>query len=182
MSFDFEEFRETLQDLDIKNVVPVKVSEIVYSEEVRGYCEKNSCGQYGLNWACPPGVGPVSELKERAGRFKNGFIVQTVHNLKNSFDLKGMMDAKKVHDKVLREVYRRAREKGLDDTLCLSAGHCDICSTCTYKEGAPCRFPEKALSSLEAYGIDVVRLARDNNFPYHHGAGTVSYVGLILYN
>lgn len=182
MQFSLEEFRAELKDLDIKNLVPVRVSDIIFSDQVRKYCEQNSCGQYGRNWACPPGVGPVSELKEKAGRFKHGFIVQTVHTLKNSFDLKGMMEDKKVHDRVMREVCNRAREKGLADFMCLSAGHCEICSTCTYQEGAPCRFPEKAMSSLEAYGIDVVRLAKDHGFPYHHGTGTVSYVGLVLYN
>ena len=45
-----------------------------------------------------------------------------------------------------------------------------------------CRFPEKALASMEAYGIDVVKLAKDHDFPYHHGSGTVSYVGLLLYS
>ena len=182
MPFAVESLLAEIKDFDIKNAVVVDVSNISFSEEVRKYCEMNSCGKYGKNWSCPPGVGPLSELKEEAGRFRKGLIIQTVHPLHDSFDLEGMMTAKLEHDAVLRRVYQCAKELGLHDSLLLSAGFCHICNTCAYTEDEPCRFPEKALASMEAYGIDVVKLARDSGFPYHHGSGTVSYVGMILFS
>jgi predicted metal-binding protein len=168
---------------NIANAVLINVTDTYFSDEVRKYCEMNSCGMFGENWACPPGVGPVSELQDIALRFNKGLMIQTVHQLESSFDLKGMMAGKKEHEAVLRKILQFAEEKyNLDDTLLLGAGHCDLCDECTYKSGQPCRFPDKALASLEAYGIDVMKLAKDYGIPYYNGVNTVSYVGLILFN
>jgi len=62
----------------------------------------------------------------------------------------------------------------------LSAGACSVCETCTYPAGKPCRFPNQAISSLEAYGIDVANLIARSGLSYMNGPNTVSYVGLIL--
>jgi len=182
MEFHIDRLLAEINKLDIKNAVLIDVSDISFSEEVRKYCEMNTCGKYGKNWSCPPGVGPVSELSKKAHRYEKGLVIQTVHPLKNSFDWKGMMAGKVEHDTVLRRVSQFARELGLRDSLLLGAGSCSICNQCAYTKGEPCCFPEEALASMEAYGIDVVKLAKDHDFPYHHGSGTVSYVGLLLYN
>jgi predicted metal-binding protein len=182
MSIDQKKLVEDTLELGAVNATVVDVEKILFSDEVRKYCEMNSCGKYGKNWACPPGVGPVSELKARAGRYKKGLMVQTVHQLKNSFDLKGMMAGGVEHEKVLRNVLQMTKDKyELTDQLLLGAGNCTICETCSYVDDEPCRFPEDALASLEAYGIDVMKLTKDYGVPYHNGTGTVSYVGLILF-
>jgi predicted metal-binding protein len=180
--FNMDHVLEEIKTYAVKNAVVFDVERISFSEEVRKYCEMNSCGQYGKNWACPPGVGPLSELSRKARCYQKGLIIQTLHYIKSSFDLKGMMAAKEKHDDVLRQVYQRAQEGGMGESLLLGAGHCHICSACTYADGQPCRCPEEAIASLEAYGIDVVKLAKDAGIPYHHGKGSVSYVGMILYN
>ncbi|MDE8682148.1 DUF2284 domain-containing protein [Blautia schinkii] len=46
------------------------------------------------------------------------------------------------------------------DMLMLGAGGCRICGHCAYPK--PCRFPEKAISSMEAYGLFVTQVCRDN--------------------
>jgi predicted metal-binding protein len=166
---------------DIKNATVVDVETISFDDQVRKYCEMNQCGKFGKNWSCPPGVGSLDELSSRARQYEKGLIIQTVHPLTSSFDLKGMMEAKHEHDSMIRKVHRLALDKGLGTSLLLGAGHCDICNICSYTQNQPCLFPEEALASLEAYGVDVVKLAKDSGIPYHHGPGTVSYVGIILY-
>nr|WP_282433549.1 DUF2284 domain-containing protein [Desulfosporosinus metallidurans] len=64
----------------------------------------------------------------------------------------------------------------------LNVGPCTFCSRCTFLDNEPCRFPEKALSSVEASGIDVMALEKSSGIPYYNGKNTVSYVGLILFN
>lgn len=168
--------------LKVANSALINVADIHFSDEVRKYCEMNSCGKYGTNWACPPGVGPVSELREKAQKYQKGLLIQTVHSLKNSFDLKGMMAGGSEHEQVMRSLLPLFKEKyDLTDTLLLGAGFCTVCEKCTYKEGQPCRFPDKALASLEAYGIDVMKLVKSYNIPYNNGPDTVSYVGIILF-
>ena len=41
--------------------------------------------------------------------------------------------------------------------------------------------PEKALSSLEAYGIDVYQTTKDTDLKYINGADTVTYFGIVLF-
>ena len=44
----------------------------------------------------------------------------------------------------------------------------------------PCRFPEKAIGSLEAYGVNVSLLAQTAGMRYINGQNTVTYFGAIL--
>ena len=62
---------------------------------------------------------------------------------------------------------------------CLGAGGCTVCKSCAYPE--PCRFPEKAFSSMEGYGMLVSDVCTANNVPYYHGENTIAYVGCYLF-
>ncbi len=181
-SLNKQQLLEDIMELNIKNAAIVDTNDILFSSQVRKYCEMNQCGKYGVNWACPPGVGPLSTLKEEALEYQQGLVLQTLHIISSSFDWKGMMAAKEAHEKVLRLALGLVKERyEITETLLLGAGSCEICASCSYEENQPCRYPDKALASLEAYGIDVVSLTKHCNMPYHHGANTVSYVGLILF-
>jgi hypothetical protein len=46
----------------------------------------------------------------------------------------------------------------------------------------PCRFPDKAVASVESHGIDVTALVTSCGIPYNRGPNTVSYVGLFLFS
>ena len=63
--------------------------------------------------------------------------------------------------------------------LILGAGGCRICKKCAYPES--CRFPEKAISSMEAYGLFVTQVCRDNNIKYYYGPKTITYTGCVLF-
>lgn len=55
-----------------------------------------------------------------------------------------------------------------------------ICEECSCPE-APCRFPEKRISSLEAYGVLVAELCRQNQVPYYYGNNHVVYTAACLW-
>ena len=177
-----ETLRETLASLGITRCGLVPVSEIVFSEAFRASCESNQCGQYGTNWTCPPGVGDASELIVRAQRYSFGLVIQTVWPLEDMFDFDGMMAGQRKHTDLFREAAARVFPLlPLGEKLALCAGACPVCETCTYPSGAPCRFPDKAMASLEAYGVDVAALISRAGLSYSNGPNTVSYVGLILF-
>ena len=44
----------------------ISTGKIPFDESFRSYCEANSCGNYGKNYACPPNVGDSKELIEKA--------------------------------------------------------------------------------------------------------------------
>lgn len=37
------------------------------------------------------------------------------------------------------------------------------------------------MSSMEAYGLFVSRVCKDNDVPYYHGPGTIAYTACVLY-
>ena len=43
----------------------VDTKDIVFDAMFRPFCEENLCGQYGVNYACPPDCGSVEQMKAR---------------------------------------------------------------------------------------------------------------------
>jgi len=183
MGIDFDELVRDALASKADHAAIARVAEIRFCREFRKACEQNACGKYDSNWACPPAVGSFTELKAKACQYKQGLLIQTVHRIRSSFDWKGMVAGGKVHGKVFREILDKVKNQHkLKDILPLNAGPCQFCRKCTYLENEPCKFPEEAFASVEAYGIDVINLEKACNIPYYNGKNTVSYVGLILFN
>ncbi len=177
-----ETVKSMLATLGVVHYGVVPVAEIVFNEAFREACASNQCGKYGTNWACPPGVGETAELIARAQRFRQGLVIQTVWPLEDKFDFDGMMAGGAKHNALFRAVVERVTPLlPVGGTLALSAGACTLCDACTYPSNRPCRQPDKAMASLEAYAIDVAALIARAGLSYTNGPDTVSYVGLILY-
>ena len=60
-------------------------------------------------------------------------------------------------------------------------GGCGLCPRCAKAAGLPCRHPDRALPSLEGYGIDVYNTARHTALRYVNGPNTGTYFGLVLF-
>ena len=94
----------------------------------------------------------------------------------------GMVEGGKLHGQVFRDLLERVRTKyHFEEILPLNAGCCRICEKCAYLDGEPCRHPDQAVSSVEAYGMNVIALEKSAGIPIYNGKNTVSYVGLILF-
>ena len=61
----------------------------------------------------------------------------------------------------------------------LGAGGCTICSKCTYPD-EPCRFPDKMISSMEAYGMLVLDICKKSGLTYYYGADKMAYNSCFL--
>lgn len=158
----------------------IAVPDIQFSASFRDLCEMNSCGKFNTNWMCPPAVGTFEELKNQVLEFENGLVIQTVYQLEDSFDFEGMMKAVEIHERVFRDVLNQVKsENPAVRILPLNAGVCMFCENCTYPE-RDCLYPDHALASIEAYGIDVTALVTSCGIPYNNGQASVSYVGMIL--
>ena len=73
--------------------------------------------------------------------------------------------------KELRKIY--------PNCLPMSAGTCTICSPCACPD-APCRFPDLAIPSMEAYGLWVSKVCEDSGSKYYYGPQTITYTSCIL--
>ena len=146
-------------------------------QEVRQMCA--ACHQYGKRWSCPPGCGELEQLKQKITGFSRGILLQTTAELEDEFDGEGMMEAEQLHKERFFQMTERLRALP-GNYFPLGAGCCALCKTCTYPHD-PCRFPERMIFSMEACGLVVADVCRDNGMPYHYGENTITYTSCILF-
>ena len=157
---------------------PLDGKTIELKPEVRDMCASNSCGQYGRSWSCPPGCGALEECEARLRQYPGGILVQTSGEVEDSLDFEGMMEIEANHKAHFVEMLARLRSEGAD-VLALGAGGCNQCPQCTYPD-APCRFPERMVSSMEAYGMLVLEVCKANGLTYYYGPDHMAYTSCFL--
>ena len=177
---DPEELLREILALGADKAGAVPVEEIDFEPSFRSLCESNACGMYGRSWMCPPHVGKVEDLIAQAKAYRTALVYQIVDTLEDSYDFEGMMAAGQRMNRLTAAVRRKFRELGLENCLFLGAGGCRICPKCAKQDEEPCRHPDLAMSSLEAYGINVSVLAPQAGMKYINGANTVTYFGAVL--
>lgn len=159
----------------------IDVDKIPFDENLRSYCTANYCGSFGKNYACPPYVGDAEKVIAQARSYRKALIFQTVNQIEDSYDFEGMQEAQIKHSKIAELIDAEIR-KQYDNYLQLTAGGCTVCPVCALINNKPCRFPEKAISSLEAYCMNVSELAGLCDMNYINGQNTVTYFGAFLFN
>lgn len=159
---------------------PLCMDAIKPMQEVRDMCASGRCQRYDKCWSCPPACGTIEHTAARMAQYKRGIIVQTVGKLIDDFDAEGIAAAQLKHTKAFENLARQARIL-MPECLPLTAGTCTICHKCTWPS-KPCRFPNRRLSSMEAYGLLVSDVCIKSGLEYNHGAGTISFTSCILYD
>ena len=172
---------QTALDCGADKAVLMDTESIVLNPDFRRMCEANQCGMYGRCYMCPPDVGPVDMLMSRIRKYEKGLLYQIISPLEDSFDLEGMVEAKKRLTGVSQRILDAFRSEPAGRTLHLAGGACGLCTKCGKETGEPCRHPDRALASVESYGVDVYNTARNAGLKYTNGANTVTYFGLVLY-
>ena len=113
---------------------------------------------YGKCWSCPPGVGKWQELRDHYKSYSHAFVFTTKHELEDSFDIEGMTEGRAEHNST-----ERAIEAALK------------------KHDEKCRHPDLMHHSMEATGMNVVKLASDAGIHYMNGVNTVTYFSVIFW-
>ena len=164
--------------MGFSKAVPMDVNTLQPRQDVRDMCTADKCGAYGKNWTCPPYCGTLDECTKKIQQYSRGILLQTVGITEKTIDTKAYRRTESQHleqfhllCEELRKVYPHA--------LCLGSGGCRICGKCAFPES--CRFPEKACSSMEGYGLFVTQVCRDNGCEYYYGEKTITYTACILF-
>jgi predicted metal-binding protein len=175
---ELEKLQELGEKAGFSKIGHLDCSTIELREEVRAMCQANSCHMYGKRWSCPPGCGSLDTCRERVSHYREGILVQTIGELEDALDGEGMMETEARHkenfiafEQVLRELY--------PNMLAIGSGCCTRCRECTYPD-APCRQPDKAFASMEAYGMLVTQVCQANDLTYYYGPCTIAYTGCYL--
>lgn len=169
-----------IQLLGAASAAALPISQIPFDLSFRDLCRSNACGMYGACWMCPPYIGEPEALIAQARSYQWALVYQTISPLEDSFDIEGMLAAGQRQNQLARDVRTLLQKAGNLRFLQLGAGGCRRCSVCAKRTEEPCRFPQDAMSSLEAYCIDVSRLAERCGMRYINGANTVTYFGAAL--
>lgn len=175
---DYQALEALGKQAGFTHTAPLDCATIKLMPEVREMCASNSCHMYGKNWSCPPGCGTLEECREKIKRYTHGLLVQTVGTLEDSMDGEGMMETEALHKKNFFKLEEVLRVQ-YPDMLPIGAGCCTRCSACTYPD-EPCRFPQKTFASMEAYGMLVTQICRDNHLAYYYGPCTIAYTSCFL--
>ena len=176
------DFELHLEKYDFKEYEEFDVHLVRFDQVVRDICSQNACGHYGKNHMCPPAIKDIKEWKKEITSYENAVIVTKVYQTKNKFDMKSMFEGiVDFQNTLIRLKEDLADEFPKKKVLLLGAGSCFICEKCTYSDGEPCRFPEKAFPSVEACGMDVMSLSKSAGVKYNNGENTVTYIGMVLY-
>ena len=104
--------------------------------------------------------------------------MQTYGDVEDSFDFEAMFEIEGEHKEHFQEMYDALREQD-EEVLAAGAGCCTVCRECSYPD-APCRFPEKKFTSMEAYGMLVLDICKANGLTYYYGPEKMAYNSLFL--
>lgn len=169
---------EKAKELGFDEAAPLNPEKLVAREDVRSMCAADKCGAYNKNWTCPPACGTIEDCQKRMLGFERGILLQSIGHMTKPIDSKCYRETERRH---MKNLYAFAEEirKQYPGALCLGAGGCRVCQRCAYPE--ECRFPEKAMSSMEGYGLFVTQVCRDSGIPYYYGERTITYTACVLY-
>ena len=168
------------EDVGFEDVCQLNMASLQVMPEVREMCAADRCRHYNKSWACPPACGSLEEWQAKASRFTKGILMQTVGEVEDSFDIEGYMEISHRSSESFEKFADKLFEMKLD-CLPMTVGGCTRCKTCTYPD-APCRFPEKRTSSMEACGLMVNQVCTDNGVPYNYGKNKMCYTSCLLFN
>lgn len=161
--------------------VIVDTRDIVFDPSFRPYCQENLCGQYAVNYSCPPDCGSPEEMKQRILAHKKGLVLQTIWQVKDYSDMPAIKEAKKGHNTAELRVVQKLRQAGHDGVI-VGASGCSLCSPCVLPQGEPCRHPDLRYSCMSAYCIFVKKLADCCDMEYDCGEGLLALFGMYAFD
>ena len=173
-----EELIQKALEIGFSHAGPASVDTLKAMPEVRDMCAVDKCHAYNKTWTCPPGCGSLEECEARMRSYHFGVLCQTTAELEDSMDYEAMMEGE-AENKEHSAAFIEFLSEQFEEVLPLCSAGCDLCKTCTYPD-APCRFPNKARSAMEGYGLLVSKVCQDNGIKYYYGPNTVTYTALFL--
>lgn len=155
-------------------------SKLRFLPEVREMCAADKCHLYDRCWSCPPACGTIEDSRRKAAEFSWGIVLQSTGDMEDDFDVEVMMGTEDLEKSRLTSFVELIINDGESEYLPMGAGGCHICNKCTYPD-APCRFPDKMITSMEAYGLVVSEVCELADTKYYYGPLTITYTSCVLF-
>ncbi len=170
---------EKLAELPLYIYDYIDPKELEFSDRIRWICQ-HECPMYGKSWACPPGVGPVAECKQKCLRYKNCLLISSIVEVRDITDIEETLATRPDHEKLTNQVRDLMRELGAKPYI-LSTEACAVCSRCAILDGLPCRLPGKMHPCVESHGINIIPTLERLGLEFQYGSNIVTWVSLLFY-
>jgi len=169
------------RQLGIETCLEFEARMLVPQRRIRGFCAENKCGNYGVNYMCPPHIGSLREIKARLQAFQRGVLLRYSESLDVSHDREGVERTKVAfHNKILQLEDFFCENEGVAPKWGMIGGSCGLCPVCLAKFGQPCRYPDRARASLESMGIDVQAFLAEFGLDNRFHPDRITWSGCIL--
>ena len=159
----------------------VDTTDIVFDPSFRAYCEENLCGQYGVNYSCPPDCGSPEAMKQKILGHRKALVLQTIWEVSDYSDMEVIKPAKASHNAAQIRLMKRLRKNDCNGFL-VGASGCALCSPCKHALRQPCSFPEYQFSCMSAYCIFVKKLTDKCGIEYDCGEGLLAFFGMYVFD
>ena len=176
---DLEKLETGLAELPLYGYFFIDPKGLEFSQRIRWICE-NECPMYGKTWACPPGVGEVSDCRAKCLSHENCLMIVTVTEVEDISDMEETLATRPEHEEITNQAAKLMRELGAEPYI-LSTEACAICERCAYLDGQPCRYPEKMHPCVESHGINVIPTMEENGLEFQFGGNVVTWMSLLFY-
>ena len=158
----------------------VDTKTIPFEPGFRVCCEENSCGKYGINYACPPDCGTTDHMEQRVREKRQALLLQTLWEIDDPMDPVETKAAKGKHNRMVRDLIDRLEQAHRG--FMIGASGCNLCARCAIEDHEPCRFPALQFSCMSAFCIYVQKLAEQCGMEYGAGPGLVALFGMYVFD
>ena len=162
------------------NAAFAEVADIVQDPSFRKFCEENRCGNYNANYSCPPDCGSVREVQDRLKSGKRALVLQSVWDIGSFENKTAVQESKKTHNAAMLQFMSALRQAG-HRGFGLGYGGCPLCTPCKRVTNEPCAHPDKNLSCMSAYCIDVAKLAQKCSLPFDWASDRLFLFGMFVF-
>ena len=159
----------------------IPAADVPVDPKFRAFCEQNLCGQYGANYSCPPDCGSVEDLHQTILAQKKALVISTIWDIESFENKAAIQHAKKTHNAAVLRLMEKVKVAGCAG-FCTGYNGCPLCEPCKRKENLPCAHPEKRISCMSAYCIDVAKLADRCGLEFGWITGKLFLFGMIAYH
>ena len=157
-TMNIEKFEEFISQYPIFEYRILDTKDITIQERVRTICQEE-CERYDSTWAV---------------------FFSSVAEVSDIMNMEEMLSTRRAHEDLTTEVGKYLNKEGYE-TYILSTESCDICEKCAYKEGKPCRYPDRMHPCLESHGVVVNEIVERESMEYNLGGNTILWFSMVLF-
>ena len=176
---NIDKFEDFIAQYPIFEYRILNTGDLSVEERVRIVCQQE-CERYGTTWACPPAVGTLKECEDRIHSYDRAVFFSSVAEVSDIMNMEEMLSTRDAHEELTTAVAEYLKGEGFD-TFTLSTESCDICEKCAYKEGKPCRYPDRMHPCLESHGVVVNEIVERESMEYNLGGNTILWFSMVLF-